>query len=312
MLISPRHPRRPSRLRSIAFLCALGLSLAGASAAAPTLGFLEHFPGTSIQGWDGGAIESNPGTDGFLGAADGYLRFSTPNGAQHNLGVRSIGAEYLGNWSTAGITQVRFWIRDVGADDPLEIHFSIGGFTNLWQYDAAFLPPTDAWMECVVDLTSSAGWTHVIGTTTTFAQALQNVEVIHVRHDNAPFVQTPDALDGDVGLDRILLTNGLLGVAPGGPAGPRALRLAPPSPNPSRGDVTLSLEVFDAAPVRVEIVDASGRLVRRNVLAAGTVGLRTWTWDGLDAAGRRAPPGYYRVRATGPSGGMSRGLVRVE
>jgi hypothetical protein len=132
-----------------------------------------------------------------------------------------------------------------------------------------------------------------------------------VRHDLPAFVQNPDPLDGDVGLDQLLLTNGLVGVPRSGVV-PRALELAPPAPNPSRGAVTLSLESFEDGPVRVEILDASGRMVRRFEQLAGGPGARAWTWDGRDASGRMAAPGWYRVRATGASGGMSRALVRMD
>jgi hypothetical protein len=278
--------------------------------AAATLGFVESFPGTSLAGWDGGAIESNPGTGGLFGQGDGFLSFLTPNGFQHNLGVRSVAPQWLGNWSTAGITQVRLWLKDIGTDDPLEIHFSFGQFANLWQYDIAFLPPTDRWAEFVVQLPGPTNWTQIAGTGT-FATALANVEVVHVRHDNPPFMQAPDPLDGDVGMDQILLTNGLVGVRPQEMVA-RPLALAAPSPNPSRGPVTLTLEAFEPGPVKFEIVDAGGRMVRRHLETAVAPGIRAWTWDGRDGAGHLAPPGWYRVRATGSSGGMSRSLVRIE
>jgi hypothetical protein len=302
--------RRASLIVTILFPLASLAAFVRPAAAAPTIGFVERFPGTSLQGWAGGAVESNPGTGGLAGAGDGFLRFQTPNGFQHNLGVRSSGTEYLGNWTAAGIKQVRLWLRDVDQDDALEIHFSVGGLANLWQYNVEFLPPTSQWAQFVVDLTSPANWTQIVGTGT-FASALAAVEVVHVRHDNAPYVQQPDPLDGDVGLDQILLTDGLAGV-PQPASAARALELAPPAPNPSRGSVTLALESFDDGPARIEIVDAAGRLVRRHEHAAGAPGLRTWTWDGRDAAGRLAPPGWYRVRAIGAAGGTSRSLVRVE
>lgn len=301
-------PRRAPRFALIA-LASL-TCLASPLRAAPTIGFVERFPGTSLAGWDGGAIESNPGTGGLFGAGDGFLVFRTPNGFQHNLGVRATTAPYTGDWLSAGITQVRLWLQDVGTDDPLEIHFSIGGFTNLWQYDAAFLPPSGSWAEFVVDLTNSAGFTPVVGAGF-FEDALMTVEVIHVRHDKAPFIQQPDPLDGDVGLDQVLLTDGLVGVGSRGPVA-RPLALAPPSPNPSRGPVVLTLEAFEAGAVKIEIVDAGGRMVRRHEDTAGTPGPRTWMWDGRDNAGHIVAPGVYRVRATGPSGGMSRSLVRIE
>ena len=309
MLSSSRSSHRLSS--GLALVLVLVLADARVGRAAPTLGFVENFPGTSLQGWDGGALESNPGTGGQGGAGDGYLRFTTPNGAQHNLGVRSIGAEYVGNWTAAGIDRVVLWLNDVGADQPLEMHFSLGGFSNLWQFNGAFNPPENSWGEFVVPLTNPAGWTQIIGFGT-FEEALQSVAVVHVRHDAAPFMQVPDPLDGEVGLDRIHLTSSLLDVPSPHPTVPRALQLAPPSPNPSRGDVSLSLETFDSAPVRLEILDASGRIVQRTELAGASPGTRTWTWDGRNAAGRKVAPGYYRVRATGVAGGMSRGLVRTQ
>lgn len=290
---------------------AAALSLPFTAHAAPVLGFVENFPAGSLQGWGGGAVVTNPGTGGFHGPGDGFLRFSTPNGFSHNLGARSFGAEYVGNFAAAGITEVRLWLNDVDADDPLEMHFSIGGNLNLWQYNVGFLPPEGEWAEFVVDLGSDANWTQLVGPGT-FAGALQAASLIHVRHDHAPFVQTPDMLDGDVGLDRILLTNGVLGVPPGGPRVPRALVLAAPAPNPSRGSVILALETFEPGAVRIEIVDAAGRMVRTAELADAAPGARRWTWDGLDASGRRASPGYYRVRAVGRSGGMSRGLILID
>ena len=310
MHLSPSSRPRFGASFLLSILAALALT--GAALAAPTLGFLESWPGASLQGWGGGSALSNPGTGGTGGSVDGYLRFSTPNGGQRRLGVNSFGTEYAGDWTAAGITQVRLWLNDVGTDDPLEIHLSVGdGTSNFWQYNVAFMPPHERWAEFVVDLTSDANWTRIIGAGT-FAQALQAVDRVHVRHDLAPFGQSPDLIDADVGLDRVLLTNGVTGIAPGGPSVARALQLAAPAPNPSRGPVAFSLEVYDGAPVTLEIVDVAGRVLRRAELAAALPGPRAWTWDGRDHAGRATPAGYYRVRAVGASGGMSRGLVRID
>lgn len=292
------------------------LILAAAAGAAPTLGFVETFPGTSLSTWGlGGAVNTNPGAGGTGGAGDGFLMFKTPNGTVHSLGAQSGGPEYLGDWTAAGVTQVRLWLNDVGTDDPLEMHFAIGkAFTNVWQYNPGFLPPLHQWAEFVVDLSSSANWTQIIGTGT-FTQALQSVDRVLVRHDKTPYTMQPDAIDGDVGLDHVLLTNGVVGVdpsgSPGGAVVPRALSLAAPMPNPSRGEVTFSLETYEAGAVRLEIVDATGRLVRHAELAAAGAGTLHWTWDGRDDRGRATPAGYYRVRATGRAGGVSRGLVRT-
>ena len=303
------------RIASLALALSLAclFPLAGPALAAPTLGFVEHWSGTTLHNWGGGPSNSNPGSGGVLGAGDGFLRFSTPHptSGQRRLGVRTFGTDYAGNWTAAGITQVHLWLNDVEADDPLEMHFSIGiEQANFWQYDVAFLPPHGQWAEFVVDLSSPTNWTQTIGPGT-FAAALQGVTAAHVRHDHAPFIQEPDFIDGEAGLDRVLLTNGVVGVAPGSPIVPRAIQLAAPTPNPSRGAVSFALEVYDDGPVTMDVVDAAGRLVRRAELAAAGPGPRIWVWDGRDAHGRSAPAGYYRVRAMGRSGGVSRGLVRV-
>ena len=298
------------RLAGLALALAVSIAAAAGAQAAPTLGFVEHWTGATLHDWGGGSTYSNPGTGGFGGASDGYLVISTP--LVGRLGARSLGTEYQGDWQAAGITQVRLWLNDVGADDPLEIHFSIGlEQSNFWQYNVAFLPPAGQWAEYVVDLSSDANWTHHIGTGT-FAAALQGATNIHVRHDNAPYTQQPDQIAADVGLDRLLLTNGVVGVEPRGPSVANPVRLDAPYPNPSRGPVAFSLEVFDGGAVTLEIVDAMGRRVRRTELAAGGSISRVWTWDGRDDAGRATPAGVYRVRATSPSGGMSRGLVRID
>jgi len=298
------------RIASLALGLACLVPLAGAALAAPTLGFVENWTGNPL--WGGGAAYSNPGTGGVGGTGDGFLRFTTRNIPQNRLGARSFGTEYQGDWQAAGISQVRLWLNDVDADDPLEMHFTFGiEHVNVWQYDIAFMPPHGQWAEFVVDLSSATNWTQTFGPGT-FAAALQAVATIHVRHDRPPFALEPDTIDADVGLDRLLLTNGIVGVEPGGPTVAQPLRLAAPFPNPSRGPVAFSLEVFDGGAVMIEVVDAAGRRVRQAELAAGGPVTRVWTWDGRGETGRPMPAGYYRVRATSPSGGMSRGLVRIE
>jgi len=310
MLATSRTHLRHRFAAALALCLAGAILLIGTARAAPTIGFVENWPGTSLQGWGGGSLYSNPGTGGLGGPTDGFLHFKSPNGLQHNLGTVSFGVEYAGDWVAAGITQVRLWLNDVDADDPLEMHFALGNGLNFWHYDVGFLPPHNQWAEFVVDLSSATNWTRIIGTGT-FTAALQTVDRVHIRHDKPPFMQAPDPLDGDVGLDRLLLTNGIAGVPAGRPPVAHPLRLAPPVPNPSRGPVAFSLEVFDEGPVRIDVVDANGRLVRRAELAGGRPGERIWTWDGRDDAGRLAPAGYYRVRAESRSGGMSRALVRL-
>ena len=201
--------------------------------------------------------------------------------------------------------------------NPLEIHFSLGRAPlfpdpgNFWQYNVGFIPPPNQWKEFVVDLSSPVDWTQIIGSGS-FANALTTVNRVHVRHDQAPFLQAPDPIAGDFGMDHLLLTNGVVGVEPGrGVAVGRPVQLARPAPNPSRGSVTFALESFESGPVHLQIVDAGGRLVRQAELPEGGAGARIWSWDGADDHGRRVAPGYYRIRAWGAAGGTSRPFIRV-
>jgi flagellar basal-body rod modification protein FlgD len=50
-----------------------------------------------------------------------------------------------------------------------------------------------------------------------------------------------------------------------------------------------------ASPVRVEVHDASGELVRTIDLGSQPAGRTAFTWDGLDATGARLPPGEYTL-----------------
>jgi hypothetical protein len=291
----------------------LFILLAPASVPAnPTPGFHEEFNGTSLGGFGGGAVTSNPGTGGNSGAGDGYLQVST-GPAPANLGTMAATSDYTGDWTAAGVTQIRLWLNDVGNPDPLEIHVALGtGSTNFWQCNTGFIPPNGSWAPFTVDLTNPANFTQIIGTGT-FAAALHAVDKVLIRHDRAPYVQSPDPIAADFGIDGILLTNGSVDVIPG-PSPPVMVRpvvLAPPAPNPARSDVELRIETSAPEPVHLQVLDALGRIVRHAELDAAAPGWRTWSWDGRDDRGVAQPPGLYRARAFGQGGGMSRPLVRL-
>ena len=304
----------PPHAHVLAAVCAALAITAASSLAAPVIGFREHFPGVSLAGWQSGSATSNPGTGGVLGAGDGFLVVSVPGPFAGNLGAFSPGAAYLGNWTAAGVTQVRLWLTDTGNPQPMEIHFGIGngGIGNFWQCNTGFIPPAGEWAPFTVDLTNTANFSFIGAGTGTFAAALGNVDRILLRHDLAPYVQSPNTIVGDFGLDEILLTNGVAGVdGPGARITGSPVRLAPPAPNPSRGAVAFRMQVSDESPVRIQVVDAAGRVVRSAELPGGAPGERSWTWDGAADDGRMMAAGYYRVRAFGRSGGMSQPLVRI-
>jgi hypothetical protein len=300
-------------------LACAGISLAAllASApahAAPQLGYQERFSGTSLSGWASGSALSNPGTGGVGGAGDGYLHIAVTGPFGGNLGAYGPTAPYVGDWTAAGITRVRLWLTDDGVADPLEIHVGIGNAVagNFWQCNTGFIPPQGYWAPFVVDLSQPANFTFIGLAAGTYAAALQNVDRILLRHDLAPYTRVPDTVIGDFGLDEVRLENATTGVD--GDPRPIArglpVQLAPPAPNPSRGSVTFRLRASDDAPIRLQVVDASGRVLRHAELAGGA-GERAWVWDGADDRGARTAPGYYRVRAYSRGGGTSQPLVRV-
>ena len=209
--MSPR-PHRIERIATFLVLPILALFLfAGAAVAAPLVGFVENRNGTSLDGWSGGAIYSNPGTGGVTGVGDGYLQVALTSPG--HLGTMCTNAEYAGNWIAAGVNKVRFYLNDVNNAQSLEIHFGIGNGSNFWQYNTGFVPTFHAWTQFTVDLSTQTGWTRTIGSGT-FQAALMAVDRINIRHDRAPFQQTPDFTAGDFGIDQLLLTNDAVAVAP--------------------------------------------------------------------------------------------------
>ena len=278
--------------------------------AAPTLGFIERFNPGDFVSWGGGATETNP-LGGADGPSDGYL-LVTRSGFAAQLATRSDGLEYHGDWIAANINKINLCLNDVGGDQNLEIHVVVGNSGNFWLCKTGFAPPENAWALFSVDLTDSTNFTKIINLDGLgFSAALRQADRLHIRHDTAPFQMAADNILGEFGIDNIELTNKFIGVEPLPPGGLRPIELSAPYPNPARGAVACSFDVSDAAPVRIAIVDAAGRLVRAETLPGTAPGRRTWMWDGLDANGRLAPSGVYRVRVTGPAGGTSRPFVRV-
>jgi DNA-binding beta-propeller fold protein YncE len=71
------------------------------------------------------------------------------------------------------------------------------------------------------------------------------------------------------------------------------LAFAPPWPNPSAGEMRLSLRLAEAGRLRLDVLDASGRRVAR--LFDGDLPPGSFDWRGTvrDPAGRRLPAGAY-------------------
>lgn len=100
----------------------------------------------------------------------------------------------------------------------------------------------------------------------------------------------------NVSAKRILGNGAISTVDAERPAAPRGTHLAPPTPNPSRGDVALRFALAAPSDVRLTIHDAQGRLVRVVADDARDAGSHHVSWNGADAGGTRVSPGLYFAR----------------
>ena len=182
------------RLLIVAVFCVLA-----APAGAVTPGFVEDFTG-GVAGFGGGSTVTLVSSGGVGGAGDPYITIS--NAGVSNLGAFSQSANFIGNLTASGVTGYSFWLRDTGADDPLEIHVGVGTPTNFWLSFFGFQPPTGSWQQFSVDVSSPSQWVQIIGTGT-FSAALTGSDRLLFRHDVAPLIQNPNAIAADFGLDRI-------------------------------------------------------------------------------------------------------------
>ena len=194
-----------NRLGMVAGCWVVILCLASA-ARAVTPGFVDDFSAPGTAGWSGSTGQSNPGTGGVGGAGDGFLRIA--NAFTSNFGSMNVGADYTGDWTAAGITDVSFHLNDVDADQNLSFHFLLsspgGSAGTTWQHNTAFIPPNAQWQQFSVNLSNEADWTRIRGTLS-LAQVLQDVGTVHFRHDLAPYFANPDPIQAEIGVDNITL-----------------------------------------------------------------------------------------------------------
>uniref|UniRef100_A0A832MM62 FlgD/Vpr Ig-like domain-containing protein n=1 Tax=Eiseniibacteriota bacterium TaxID=2212470 RepID=A0A832MM62_UNCEI len=94
---------------------------------------------------------------------------------------------------------------------------------------------------------------------------------------------------------------------------PPALSLAPPAPNPARGDVAIGYALPRDGRVRLALYGANGALVRVLEDDARAAGAHVARWDGRDGSGRRVAPGLYFARLEIEGGErLERKVVRVD
>jgi hypothetical protein len=97
---------------------------------------------------------------------------------------------------------------------------------------------------------------------------------------------------GPLAVNQLLeITEASPGAVP--PEAPPALTPISVSPNPFRSSTRISWNQESAGPVRAEIFDLKGRLVRRLEQSPQEAGPHEITWDGTDGSGRRVAAGAY-------------------
>lgn len=124
------------------------------------------------------------------------------------------------------------------------------------------------------------------GTKTQFATLAGAADVAYRKGEQALYV-----VSNQGGLYRVVRA-GTTAV----PAASPFARAATVVPNPSRGACTIRWSNASGGVVRVEVVDAAGRSVRRFASGWRPAGEQSLAWDGRDDAGAAAAPGVYFAR----------------
>jgi len=102
-----------------------------------------------------------------------------------------------------------------------------------------------------------------------------------------------------------------MGIAEAHDAAPMAVELSV-APSPFSARAVIAYAVPKAGPVSVDVVDATGRVVRSVTSGTSAAGRFTKTWDGRDDAGRVVAAGVYVVRLRAGAKTASARLVRLD
>ena len=97
-----------------------------------------------------------------------------------------------------------------------------------------------------------------------------------------------------------------------GVAGTQAAWLAPPTPNPCRREAEIDFSLATPEPVRVEVLDLSGRRIATLVSGRQPAGRQAVRWDRRGDDGTRAASGLYFVRLVGATESFKTRLLVVD
>jgi len=92
---------------------------------------------------------------------------------------------------------------------------------------------------------------------------------------------------------------------------PREFALGPALPNPTSGRVTFAVDVPRPSLIRLEVLDAQGRIIRTVVREERAAGRYRFHWDGIGADGRRVASGLYYARLRASEFSATRSVVLI-
>ena len=96
------------------------------------------------------------------------------------------------------------------------------------------------------------------------------------------------------------------------PAGPAASGLDPSFPNPFNAGTSIPYRLTEAGPVRLEVYNLLGQVVRTLVDQVQASGWHRVHWDARDESGRALAAGVYLAALRYPGGRQTRRLVHLE
>jgi len=116
-------------------------------------------------------------------------------------------------------------------------------------------------------------------------------------------------VSGNVGPSNCMVVTSGTNAAEESPAVVTMLRT--PSPNPAWGVASIEFSLAKAGPVRLDVHDIAGRLVRTLTNEDLAAGWHTVRWDGTSRTGNRVSAGIYYVRLVTDDRKLVRPLVRL-
>ena len=83
------------------------------------------------------------------------------------------------------------------------------------------------------------------------------------------------------------------------------------SPNPFTGSTRISYKLHEASPVKLQIFNIKGQLVRELPSMQKAAGEYSWDWDGTDARGKKCSGGIYLYKIEAGTYNASKKMVML-